>query len=206
MKPGPSIDMVMGGGGTGAHWGDAESFHDASSQQTLNGGQAEAPLPGVLAAEAGWTEMFSWAICILVLIFLGNRLLISVSGEGKARYKSWRGEPFSGQDVEACWVRILYGVLGLLCRMQELSVFKVPRVFISSVIFFAGKVPFYLRSKLAQRGRRVWKDVAYGPRPRNRLDVYLPDPVLAAAAGHPKYGRTVIMMVRPILDHVYLCT
>ncbi len=59
--------------------------------------------------------------------------------------------------------------------------------------YIVRRLPLYVQSLLAQRGARVWRDVQYGPRPRNRLDVYWPEP--AGAGGSPPRGRAVIMMV-----------
>ena len=109
--------------------------------------------------------------------------------------KDKREEPFSGEDTDPLWLRAIVWLVGRLLGRGELSVVKTLWVIVTSCVYYASKAPFYVQSLLAQRGSRVWRDVEDGPRPRNRLDVYRPEPALAAARGLGEYGRAVIMMV-----------
>ena len=116
-------------------------------------------------------------------------------GGQRERGKEKREAPFSGEDTDPLWLRAIAWLVGCLLGLGELSVVKILWVLVTSCFYYASKAPFYVQSLLAQRGSRVRRDVEYGPRPRNRLDVYRPEPALAAACGSGEYGRAVIMMV-----------
>jgi hypothetical protein len=116
-------------------------------------------------------------------------------GGQRERGKEKREEPFSGEDTDPLWLRAIAWLVGCLLSLGELSVVKILCVLVQSCVYYASKAPFYVQSLLVQRGSRVWRDVEYGPRPRNRLDVYRPEPALSAACGSGEYGRAVIMMV-----------
>lgn len=103
--------------------------------------------------------------------------------------------PFSGgKDAAPLWLAVILGVVKLLRALGRLPLVKVPYQLCSNLGFFVGKVPFHFECLAAQRGERVRRDVAYGDRPRNRLDIYLPDSS-RGLPGHAQYGRAVVMMV-----------
>jgi hypothetical protein len=103
--------------------------------------------------------------------------------------------PFSGgKDAAPLWLAVILGVVKLLRALGRLPLVKVPYQLCSNLVFFVGKVPFHFECLAAQRGERVRRDVAYGDRPRNRLDIYLPDSS-RGLPGHAQYGRAVVMMV-----------
>jgi hypothetical protein len=104
-------------------------------------------------------------------------------------------QPFFLSDREPLWLRAISLLARAAEAFSELSLVKIAWAVLTSAVFYATKVPFYFECLWLQRGARVRRDVAYGPRPRNKLDVYLPDPEVAAAAGHGKYGRAIIMLV-----------
>lgn len=120
--------------------------------------------------------------------------------------KAWREEPKDGGNngidvdrvdtVSALWLRpllwIVESFLGLAVALSENSSLKLLHAVLDSIYYSFIKIPFAIRSYLRRaHGSRVWRNCAYGPRERNRLDVYLPDPEL----GVGRFGNAVILFV-----------
>eukprot|EP00285_Hemiselmis_virescens_P004422 CAMPEP_0173409566 /NCGR_PEP_ID=MMETSP1356-20130122/72451_1 /TAXON_ID=77927 ORGANISM="Hemiselmis virescens, Strain PCC157" /NCGR_SAMPLE_ID=MMETSP1356 /ASSEMBLY_ACC=CAM_ASM_000847 /LENGTH=230 /DNA_ID=CAMNT_0014371059 /DNA_START=131 /DNA_END=819 /DNA_ORIENTATION=- len=124
-----------------------------------------------------------------------------------SRKPGWRGALARGGrkrgmyedriDVAPLWIRPLILAMNLTPRVLAAlfgdgSFVKLVVAVLDSVFYSFVMIPFAVRSYLRrQYGKRVWRNVEYGPRERNRLDVYLPDPEL----GHGRFGKSVILFV-----------
>ena len=60
------------------------------------------------------------------------------------------------------WLRAISVLAGALTAASQSAVFKVLWEVVTSVVYFASKVPFCVKCLAAQRGSRVRRDVAYG--------------------------------------------
>lgn len=173
------------------------AVHRPSSIQRTMGGDGGGSGGKWEEGEGGW-EIEQWLLHV-ALYGLGaavlGHLVLPLEAAQRQRGKEKREEPFSGEDTDPLWLRAIAWVVGCLLGVVELSVVKVLWALVTLCVYYASKAPFYVQSLLAQRGSRVLRDVEYGPHPRNRLDVYRPEPALAAACGSGEYGRAVIMMV-----------
>jgi hypothetical protein len=99
-------------------------------------------------------------------------------------------------DSSPIWIRPLLLTLSIIGRVVgtliDSPTARLLHAVVDSVIFSLVKVPFAVRSYLKRaHGSRVWRNCAYGPRSRNRLDVYLPDPELDVG----RFGKAVILFV-----------
>jgi hypothetical protein len=80
----------------------------------------------------------------------------------------------------------------LLQRISENGTIKILKVIADFLIYGAAKIPYVLRCSWHQSTcTNMWRDVEYGPRERNRLDVYFPNPSLNVG----RYGNAVILFV-----------
>ena len=76
--------------------------------------------------------------------------------------------------------------------LNKLSFAKILTAVCEFLVYSLRKIPYVVRCCLHRLTCvNMWRNVSYGPRPRNKLDVYFPDPSLNIG----RFGNGVILLV-----------